>query len=256
MAFLWDGDMYSSVSDIQETIGNELLGRTKISENDYVLDAGCGAGNITFKIAKMVKNGLVTGIDSSDSMIKKCNETIFIEKIQNVEFQVADITEITYINRYDIVFSNSVFHWIRDSRKALELLFRALKSTGSISIQFPLLNNNHPLVHFANQVIAELGIEAFYVDWRFPWYVPIKQDFESIMLDTGFRNVVLKEVSKTFKFESANQIYAFFDSVGLQLYLDSLKKDEAELFRTTLLKLINESKHELAFERLFAFAHK
>ena len=256
MSFLWDGEMYSNVSDIQATIGNELLSKTKISESDFVLDAGCGAGNITIEIAEKASQGHIIGIDSSVSMIEKCQEMILKRNIRNVEFFVSDITEISYDSTFDLIFSNSVFHWIKESKKALELLLKALKPDGTISIQFPLLNENHPLINYTNRVIEKLNFNDVYSNWSFPWYVPAKHDYETLLAEVGFRDIVIEEVKRTYKFDSASHLCAFFDSVGLQIYLDILQNEQVELFRKTLIMLVTESSLEFSFERLFAFGKK
>ncbi len=80
MKFNWDSNKYTKISDLQEKVGNELIEKLNLKEDYRVLDAGCGIGNITFKVAEIVKNGHVLGIDSSSSMIKKGNNKVKFKK--------------------------------------------------------------------------------------------------------------------------------------------------------------------------------
>ncbi len=84
MKYDWNSNKYTTISELQEKVSNELIEQLSFNENDHVLDAGCGIGNITFKVAKTVKSGHILGIDSSLSMIKRCNENLNATNTSNV----------------------------------------------------------------------------------------------------------------------------------------------------------------------------
>lgn len=69
MEFNWSALKYSFSNKIQAEIGCMLIEGMGIKDHNKILDAGCGVGNITFKIAEKAKNGKVIGIDYSSSMI-------------------------------------------------------------------------------------------------------------------------------------------------------------------------------------------
>ena len=52
----------------------ELLSKAGLRGNERVLDLGCGDGKITAKIANLVPEGWVIGIDFSPEMIKFAQE--------------------------------------------------------------------------------------------------------------------------------------------------------------------------------------
>jgi len=56
--------------------------------------------------------------------------------IPNALFLVMDATKILFENTFDIVFSNSVFHWIEDHEALLKAILRALKNDGLLRAQF------------------------------------------------------------------------------------------------------------------------
>lgn len=170
--FNWNGETYSSSNGIQTSVGERLIHTIAFFPDMSVLDAGCGSGNLSFLLAEKVPKGNVIGIDSSESMIQQAEKALVEQDVRNLEFHLCGINEIDYSNQFDLVFSNSVLHWVIDIEDGLRRLFRALKRNGMIEVQFPMLNVEHPLVRYARRAIHELGLMDYYDRWSFPWYVP------------------------------------------------------------------------------------
>ena len=61
-------------------------------------------------------------------------------------------------------------------------LQKALRNNGKIAVQFQLLNAQHPLVSYANRAIEELQIAEYYAGWKFPWYVPTAEEFQTVLI--------------------------------------------------------------------------
>ncbi len=58
------------VSPSQKLWARELIEKLGLSGNERVIDIGCGDGSVTAAIASRVPQGAVTGIDSSEEMIR------------------------------------------------------------------------------------------------------------------------------------------------------------------------------------------
>lgn len=260
MSYVWNASKYKSSSKLQKNVGEELLKYVQISEGDYILDAGCGVGNFTVKIASKAPKGHVIGIDSSASMINKCIEATENTDISNVEFINISLVDISYVNKFNIIFSNSVLHWVKDIEGALHAFSKALKPGGHIALQFPLLNESHPLIYLTNRVIEKLELNDYYDNWDNPWYVTDEEKFKSNLNNAGFNNVKVSKKESSFRFDSVKEAYDFFDSVGLKLFLDNLPEEKKSLFVKEFNKYLQESsvdrKIEFNFERIFAFADK
>ena len=54
-------------------------------------------------------------MDQSETMIKKAQE-----QYSNIEFIVYDALALPFESQFDVIFSNAVFHWIKDQEKGLE----------------------------------------------------------------------------------------------------------------------------------------
>ena len=259
MEFNWNSNHYTKISDLQEKFSNELIEQLNFDENDRILDAGCGIGNITFKVAEIVKKGHILGIDSSPSMIEKCNENLKTKNILNVNFITKSLTKIDFTNEFNIVFSNSVFHWIKETEKALDLLYRSLKLGGCIGLQFPLLNSQHPLISICKKVIAKLKLEKEFQNWDFPWYVPTLDSFKHLMRKYNFEKINIYQKATEYDFQKSINVYDFFDSVGLNLYTSRLSNEKEKLFKSEIYneieKLKATKKLKIHFERLYAFGY-
>ncbi len=99
-----------------------------------ILDAGCGTGYLSRKLAK--RGGIVTGIEPSQELYEFClkkeqEETLGITYLQE------DLSEVNNLKEeFDVVVSNMVFMDIPDYKTAIKNCISALKSKGSF-IFFP-----------------------------------------------------------------------------------------------------------------------
>jgi trans-aconitate methyltransferase len=90
----WDAAAYAANSAAQQSWARELITRLALLGDEHVLDVGCGDGKVTAEVARVLKNGGVTGIDSSRPMIEFARETFPRAKYPNLDFQVMDAREI------------------------------------------------------------------------------------------------------------------------------------------------------------------
>ena len=255
MAFDWNALKYAPNSDLQAEVGQMLIDTIQVQPHERILDIGCGVGNLTAELASRCNKGFVLGIDASLSMIDQAR--IQAASIANIEFRMLDAEHIQFQQEFDLVFSNSVLHWISKSEQILLAICKALKPGGRIGLQFPLLNDRHPLIAYTRRVIKSLSFEIYYRDWKFPWFVTTAKDYKILLQTLGYQNVVVRKMQNSFSFRAASQTYNFFESVGLELYLNPLGTEQKQRFKQKLLQEIEQANTGkgilLHFERLFAF---
>lgn len=114
------------------------------------MDVGCGSGELTYKIHKIVsqigpngKNGKVIGIDKSENMIKAAKSSQEQSAPTTPQFFVCDGQELqswlkqsNNQGKFDKVFSNAALHWMnRDPVAVVHGMFDALKSGGTLAVE-------------------------------------------------------------------------------------------------------------------------
>jgi len=73
-------------------------------------------------------------------------------------------------------------------------------------------------------------------------------------------NINVAKTNSTYRFNGAKEVFEFFCSIGLQLYLDALPEPQVELFiqalRNQIAQYENDGHIDLIFERIFASASR
>ncbi|HZP02847.1 MAG TPA: methyltransferase domain-containing protein [Terriglobia bacterium] len=112
-----------------------------IRPDDCILDVGCGTGWLTRRLAAMVPQGQVVGIDVSDEMIRRAQSTS--ERIPNLRFQVSSIDELTFkTNSFSKTISvESAYYW-PDPVSGIKQIFRVLRSGGSLWVVINYYRDN------------------------------------------------------------------------------------------------------------------
>lgn len=101
-----------------------------------ILDLGCGYGWHCMYAAKQNARHVV-GIDASHRMI---DQAIKMHSHPNIVYQVCDLTKYVYpIERFDVVISNLVLHYIEDLDVIYQNIYHTLKSSGIF-----VMNIEHP----------------------------------------------------------------------------------------------------------------
>ena len=97
-----------------------------VSENEKILDLGCGTGSIDFYLAS--KGFRVTGIDISKRAIESCKQNanqLGLEK--NTHFSVSTIEKFSSRSIFDLVLCIEVIEHIKDDKKVLKKIHNLLK---------------------------------------------------------------------------------------------------------------------------------
>ncbi|WP_437592914.1 class I SAM-dependent methyltransferase [Sorangium sp. So ce1000] len=120
----------------QKGRGERLIAFAGVRRGELVLDLGCGTGGLTQQLAELVgPDGHVLGIDPDEARIALARHTALAP---NLEFKVGTaetLGEVAPGRPFDLVFSNFVFHWIRDKQAVLRLMRGLLRPAGRILVQ-------------------------------------------------------------------------------------------------------------------------
>jgi len=268
--FSWDSKIYENIAIVQKIGGIGLLEKISVHGTDpfspnalagvrSILDIGCGTGIQTVYLAKQLRHGTVLGIDLSPAMVAQARELARKEAVNNLTIQELDAGKIEFSDRFDLVISNFALHWIRNAAKLLERVVRSLRSDGTLAVQFPLVNEEHPMVIAMTRAIAAAGLEAHYNRWEFPWFRITPGDYRQLLASKGFAVSAVEQIEDEFLL-SKEEFLVFYNAVGLPLYFAGLDNDLARHLRHKLEKEVDAilpmPENQVRFTRLLALARK
>ena len=125
----WNAMLYDNKHDFVSEYGKGLLEFIPKNKNQSILDLGCGTGMLTAQLSNYADT--IIGVDSSASMIAKAKK-----QYSNMQFVVCDALALPFEKRFDVVFSNAVFHWIADHDALLKQIHKVLKPNGLLVCEF------------------------------------------------------------------------------------------------------------------------
>jgi ubiquinone/menaquinone biosynthesis C-methylase UbiE len=100
------------------------------------LDVGCGGGDVTVALSRMVPQGHVTGIDFDGSKVLLAQQEARTLGIQNVDFRAEDVTASPQSDeRYDLIYVRFVLTHLRDPERALRRFYDQLKPGGTLAVE-------------------------------------------------------------------------------------------------------------------------
>lgn len=108
----------------------KYMRRLPVLSFQEVLDAGCGSGEYTFRLARAYPHLKITGYD-----IKESASWNNLQK--NVRFQCQDLLQLSEKNHYDLCLCIDVLEHIPVNRKVMENIYRALKLGGYFYLHIP-----------------------------------------------------------------------------------------------------------------------
>ena len=112
---------------------NILIQNMKIESNEKIADIGAGSGYHVFKMAPLVKNGLVYAVDIQSEMLEAIKSKINSTKIGNVK-TILGSEKSTNLpsNSVDKILMVDVYHEFSFPKEMVQSIKRALKPTGEL----------------------------------------------------------------------------------------------------------------------------
>jgi len=230
----------------QQKWGRELIKKLHLSGNENVLDIGCGDGKITADIAKCVSDGQVTGIDSSAEMISLAKENYSQKNYPNLHFKLQSAQNIDYLEKFDVVFSNAVLHWIQDHEFLLKKIYTALKSKGRVLLQMGGKGNASEVINVLSQLIKTGVWDLYFKDFRVPYYFYSPEDYKEWIHPIGFIKSRIELIPKEMIHTSRDEFKGWIRTTWLP-YLKQIPDNLRTLFIDDLvdnyLKLYPQSEN-------------
>lgn len=140
-AELWAGPMgerwlanYARFEGMIAPIGAGLLAAAAFAAGEQVIDVGCGAGETSLQVARLVApGGTVTGLDVNAALIATCRERARAAGLANARFVVGDAARCDVGTAvFDRMVSRFGVMFFEDPHGAFRQLHRCLKPGGRL----------------------------------------------------------------------------------------------------------------------------
>ena len=183
----WNTVLYEDQHDFVWQYGSDVVQLLNPQSGEYILDLGCGTGQLTASIADICTQ--VVGMDSSAQMISKAKQNY--PHIKNIEFKVADGRDFQVEQPMDAVFSNASLHWITQAEAVVKSVYQALKSNGRFVAEFGGKGNIESIVSSLRIALVEMGLDInlsrdFVNGNSHGWYFPSISEYTTLLEKNGF----------------------------------------------------------------------
>ena len=171
----WNAKEYNKNADFVSKMALPVVELLAPKKDEKILDLGCGDGTLSLEIQKY--GSKLIGVDLSADMVEK-------SKLKGVEASLMSVTELTFNDVFDAIFSNAVLHWVHDANLVIKNVKQALKADGRFIGEFGGYGNIRSLQE-AIQTVFERHRE--YGEFQNPWYFPKKEEYAKVLQEGGFR---------------------------------------------------------------------
>ena len=98
------------------------------------LDMGCGFGDTTFLISKLVgHDGKVLGMDMNSECIETAKRRLKVSGVNNIDFAVGNACDTGFKeSSFDFIFSRFLFQHLKDCNAVIDEMARVVSGSGTI----------------------------------------------------------------------------------------------------------------------------
>lgn len=230
----FDGKRYEQTSTHQKEWGTRLIEELQLRGDEHILDVGCGDGALTAKLAEIVPDGSVMGIDASEGMINAAQS----HKKDNLTFKQLDVTTMQYHEEYDVIFSNATLHWIKDHKTLLELFYRALKPSGVLRANFAGDGNCATFNGIVKEIMGRNEFRNAFKTFEWPWYMPEVDEYMKLVKGSPFKKAEVWGENADRYFPDENTMLGWVDHPAIVPFKQFLSPHIAEQFHRIVADLM------------------
>jgi trans-aconitate 2-methyltransferase len=231
MPYEFNAKKYEKASTHQREWGAKLIAELGLTGSEHVLDIGCGDGTLTSQLAKLLPDGAVLGIDASQGMI----ETALGKEKNNLRFRWLNVDDLDFENQFDLVFSNAALHWVKDHRRLLHNVHRALRPTGRVRFNFAGDGNCLNFFAVVRVAMDQEPFSPFFAGFEWPWYMPAVDEYRHLAEASELRDVRVWGENADRYFPNAEAMVGWIDQPSLVPFMVYLEGPTKGSFRSSVI---------------------
>jgi trans-aconitate 2-methyltransferase len=250
----WSATQYSLFEQQRTRPVRDLVAAIPLASAQIAVDLGCGPGNSTEVLAERFPDATVTGLDSSDDMLRDARQ-----RLPSVAFELADIGAWNPAQTYDVILANASLQWVADHAALYPRLVSRLNSGGVLAVQTPD-NLEEPAHRLAREIAASSEWASRIGDVRHPDRHPAAYYFK--LLRPHCTEVDVWRTTYHHPLAGGHgAVVEWFKGSALRPYLQKLDEAAQQAFLETYLRAISQAYPALddgtvllPFPRLFIVA--
>jgi len=219
----WDPDRYLRFEAERAAPFEETCQLVRPRAGMRVADLGCGAGDLTSRLAARLPDSEVLGLDSSPAMIERASRLAG----PRLRFERRDLQ--TLEGRWDLVFAHASLQWVDDHPALLARLRDHLAPGGQLAAQIPA---NHG--HFTHTALAELAGQPPFGEALASWVrvppVLRPSEYAELLFRLGFESISVRLVVYPHVLKDADAVVEWMRGTGMLPYLERLPESLREPF--------------------------
>jgi trans-aconitate methyltransferase len=154
----------------------------------------------------------------------------------HIQFLLQDISQLGYNDEFDVVFSNSALHWVKDHHGLLRRVLRALKPGGYARFNFPADGNCATFNRTVQQVMAQPRYAPGFRAFEWPWYMPGPDDYQRLASQFPCRELRVYGENADRFFPDAETMIRWIDQPCLVPFLPCVAPQDREAFRAAVIE--------------------
>ena len=255
----WDGQAYAVNTAHHRRYDDRFLATLPLRPSDRVLDIGCGAGDLTATVAGRVPDGHVVGLEPQPSLLVEARSRAHAN--QSFVHAPAQQRAGAVDGPFDVIFSQSVLHWVpwSDHATILRQCRDVLRPGGALRIECGGGDNVREVVRFLDDVAESIAGPSAP---RAPWTFVHAGAYLDLLLDAGFtvESGFVHTVAQRRPFDR-EQVLGWLMSQVVQAYEIDLEPERQPEFRAEVASRVDELRrpdgtYDLGFVRLDLLAFR
>jgi len=246
---------YDVVSVRQYDHGKILIEALAPKGGERVLDIGCGTGRLGEYVAGLVgPRGEVVGIDPLPLRIE-----LAARKNPRFKAQVGRAEDLSAFGdaTFDVLYANSVFHWVADKPKALKEALRVLKPGGRIGVNSADRDRAHQSAGLVREAVLEEGLSDVAAASGFGTNFRVTgPELKSLLAQAGFEATVVTPHTFVDELTGVDDLITWSTSSSFGNFLSDLDAGQRARVRDRLARKLEAHRTSggLRLERYLVFA--
>lgn len=256
---MWDPGQYQRFAGERGRPFFDLIAQVGATQPGYVVDLGCGPGNLTAVLAQRWPGAEVAGVDDSPEMIAVA-EGEAAKAPGRLSFTVGDVRDWQPARPPDVVVCNAVLQWVPSHLEVITRWAGLLAAGGWLALQVPG-NFDQP----SHAILRELAASG---RWR-PLLTGVQLNRQSAspaeyldLLARAGCEVNAWETTYLHVLQGEDPVLEWYRGTGLRPVLARLDAEHAREFMAQYADLTRKAYPAapygtvLEFRRVFAVAHR